>query len=89
MPPDVCPECSEASVRWIESLSSRSIANYYRCDRCAYVWTVPKDNPNGPHRTVMAASGTSDSLSATDSASPEAVVASDGRVATNLDRRIR
>jgi len=29
----------------MKGLSQSSAVDYYRCDDCQYVWTVPKDKP--------------------------------------------
>jgi hypothetical protein len=41
----VCIQCRNPGTHLIESLSSFSDMNYYRCDVCGCVFHVPKDRP--------------------------------------------
>ena len=43
-----CPTCSGYFGRWLKVSSEMAEVNYYRCDRCSQVWTVPK----GPAEAV-------------------------------------
>lgn len=48
MPIRPCPKCQQRTPRWLEESSKDALVNYYRCERCANVWTVPKDTPDAP-----------------------------------------
>jgi hypothetical protein len=37
-----CPHCQGLSV-WLETLSSQTSVNYYRCSHCTLVWSARKD----------------------------------------------
>jgi transposase-like protein len=37
-----CPKCSQPGI-YMKGLSQSSSVDYYRCDDCQHVWTVPKD----------------------------------------------
>ena len=37
-----CPTCSGYFGRWLKASSQMADVNYYRCDQCSGVWTVPK-----------------------------------------------
>jgi hypothetical protein len=52
MPTHSCPDCQHAAPRFLPASSADSSVNYYRCDPCGHVWTIPKDNPNGPPHHV-------------------------------------
>jgi hypothetical protein len=40
-------------VRWLRELSKGAYVNYYRCESCAHVWDVPKDDPYAaPHHVT-------------------------------------
>lgn len=50
-----CPECETQTVPWLEptvrflkDASKEALVNYYRCDSCGCVWTVPKSDPHAP-----------------------------------------
>jgi hypothetical protein len=45
MPHQPCPVCRRDAPRWLESSSKEASVNYYRCDECGSVWTVPKTDP--------------------------------------------
>ena len=42
MPAPPCPECEKDTTRQLESLSSDSLVDYYRCDDCGHVFTTRK-----------------------------------------------
>jgi hypothetical protein len=42
-----CPTCSGYFGRWLKVSSEMAEVNYYRCDRCSQVWTVPKGRAEG------------------------------------------
>ena len=48
-----CPKCKDAPAQFLEALSEFAYVNYYRCERCAYVWNVPKSNPDATPRDVL------------------------------------
>lgn len=52
MPVRPCPACGHPAPRFIPSVSQDAHVNYYRCDGCAHVFTVRKDQPDGPHGDV-------------------------------------
>jgi hypothetical protein len=29
----------------LEGVSTNSVMNYFRCEQCGHVWTIPKDDP--------------------------------------------
>jgi hypothetical protein len=37
-----CPKCAQPGT-YLKGLSHSSSLDYYRCDDCQHVWTVPKD----------------------------------------------
>jgi hypothetical protein len=37
-----CPSCSSHTLRFLPETSKLAKRDYYRCDTCSYVWTVPK-----------------------------------------------
>jgi hypothetical protein len=37
-----CPKCTQPGT-YLKGLSQSSSVNYYGCDDCKLVWTVPKD----------------------------------------------
>ncbi len=37
-----CPKCEQPGT-YLRVLSQSSYVDYYRCDDCEHVWTVPKD----------------------------------------------
>jgi transposase-like protein len=39
-----CPKCTKPGT-YMKGLSQSSAVDYYRCDDCQHVWTVPKDKP--------------------------------------------
>ena len=47
MPLRPCPICRHSTPRWLETCSQDAYVNYYRCEPCGHVWTVPKNDPNG------------------------------------------
>ena len=61
-----CPQCHtpttlslepivrllEPSVRLLEDSSKDALVNYFRCERCGCVWTVPKSDPDAPPQIV-------------------------------------
>ena len=40
-----CPVCLVPTPRLLEASSEIAHVNYYRCPKCAHVWTVAKDDP--------------------------------------------
>jgi hypothetical protein len=53
MPSGCCPSCGGIFVRWLGELSKGAYVNYYRCESCAHVWDVPKDDPYAaPHHVT-------------------------------------
>jgi len=42
MPTQPCLACQSLAVRWLETVSGEAHVNYYRCERCGHVWTLPK-----------------------------------------------
>ncbi len=42
MPIQPCPECHTPAPRLLEALSNDAHVNYYRCQQCGHVWTLPK-----------------------------------------------
>jgi uncharacterized Zn finger protein len=53
MPVRPCPNCTQLSVRELESLSKDAYAFYYRCQGCGHIWTVPKADPHAAPFTVV------------------------------------
>jgi uncharacterized Zn finger protein len=47
-----CPVCKRTATRFLPALSEHADENYYRCDPCGHVWTVPKNKPDAPPRHV-------------------------------------
>jgi uncharacterized Zn finger protein len=54
-----CPQCQTQTVPWLEpevrlleATSKDALVNYYRCDSCGCVWTVPKSDPDAPPQTL-------------------------------------
>jgi hypothetical protein len=37
-----CPKCAQPGT-YLKGLSQSSFVDYYQCDDCQLVWTVPKD----------------------------------------------
>jgi len=37
-----CAECRSLAIRWLDSTSQGALLNYYRCEKCGHVWTLPK-----------------------------------------------
>jgi transposase-like protein len=52
MPSRSCPHCRQATPRHLPFSSDHSVADYYRCDTCGYVFTIDKTHPDGPIREV-------------------------------------
>ena len=52
MPIRPCPHCANSTPRWLEKTVTSPFVNYYRCDRCGCVWTLPKDKPDDPPTIV-------------------------------------
>ena len=42
----------QTSPRLLEGASAESRMNFYRCDTCGHVWTIPKNDPDGPIHIV-------------------------------------
>jgi len=55
MPIRPCPVCQQPTVRWLEESSKWAHVNYYRCEKCGNVWTVPKDAPDAPVTVITTA----------------------------------
>ena len=53
MPTRPCPECGQTAPRYLPAASDHAVAAYYRCDACAHVFSVPKDQPDAAPRAVM------------------------------------
>ena len=49
----VCPRCSRLEPRWLQFFSANAVADYYRCDGCGKVFSVPTDSPGGPVRQIQ------------------------------------
>jgi hypothetical protein len=50
MPISCCAVCCGIFVRWLEELSKKRLVIYCRCETCAHVWVVLKDDPGEvPH----------------------------------------
>ena len=47
-----CPHCLESTPRHLPYSSAFSVADYFRCDACGYVFTTEKDHPERPIRAV-------------------------------------
>lgn len=47
-----CPKC-DVPGRWLESLSREAYVDYYRCDPCAHIWSVPKDKCTPAHDVTV------------------------------------
>ncbi len=45
MPIRPCPNCTHDTPRWLDVTSQTALVNYYRCDQCGTVWTLPKEAP--------------------------------------------
>ena len=52
MPTRPCPDCQHVAPRWLDGPSTNAVVDYYRCDHCGHVFSVPKDRPNAPSRDV-------------------------------------
>ncbi len=37
-----CPQCRMPAPRLLETVSNDAQVNYYRCQVCGHVWTLPK-----------------------------------------------
>ena len=46
-----CPHCDAVRGRFLPNVSGDAIVEYYRCDECAHVWTLPK-SPGGATITI-------------------------------------
>jgi uncharacterized Zn finger protein len=42
VPIQPCPICGRETPRFLEHPSKEAWVNYYRCDKCGHVWTMPK-----------------------------------------------
>ena len=42
MPIQPCPECRTLAARLLEAVSNDAHVNYYRCEKCGHVFTLPK-----------------------------------------------
>jgi hypothetical protein len=52
MPTRPCPICAHTAPRYLPATSEHADVNYYRCDPCGHVWSIPKDKPDAPPRHV-------------------------------------
>ena len=43
----LCPEC-HADGRYLPGISADAYVDYYRCDKCGHVWTMPKQKAEQP-----------------------------------------
>ena len=51
MPIRPCPVCGAMTPRLVDAIASHAVW-YYHCPNCGHVWTVKKDDPEGPMRDV-------------------------------------
>ncbi len=42
MPIQPCPKCQRPTARLLTGVSHQADVNYYRCEPCGHVWTLPK-----------------------------------------------
>lgn len=54
MPSRPCLTCAHMTPRRLDGPSEYGYVNYHCCDARGHVWTVAKDDPHGPARTVAA-----------------------------------
>ena len=47
-----CPKCQSDNPRFLAGASHEAMVSFYRCDKCGHVWTVSKQDPDGPIRDV-------------------------------------
>ena len=52
MPILPCPTCGQMTPRRLEASSKDAVVNYYRCERCTTVWTVPKHDPDAAPQII-------------------------------------
>jgi hypothetical protein len=49
MPPlHYCPQCPSSSVTLLAAFSHGPWLNYYQCNDCSHVWSLPKLGEDGP-----------------------------------------
>ena len=49
--PVACPHCMVPAGYQLK-MSSIALVNYFRCDRCGHVWTLPKPGQDGQRHDV-------------------------------------
>ncbi len=49
---DNCDVCNAREARLLHAVSLYCQVDYYRCDRCGHVWTVPKWGDRKKRRAV-------------------------------------
>src|SRR5262245_51541159 len=49
--PPRCPKCGATSSSLLEG-SRSAAANYFRCDQCHHVWTVPRSDDDEQSRSI-------------------------------------
>lgn len=52
MPAHSCPKCRQPAPRWLPETSKDATVNYYRCDECAHVWNIPKNDPDAIPKVI-------------------------------------
>ena len=52
MPIRPCPRCSHPTPRMLEECSKDAFVYYYRCGACGNVWSIQKQDPDVPIRSV-------------------------------------
>jgi hypothetical protein len=45
--PEHCPKCHAGSPRVLEGMAFAWV-DYYRCNNCGFVWTIPKEDVTVP-----------------------------------------
>jgi hypothetical protein len=54
MPTLGCPDCGQPTTRYLLTPSDIAIVNYYRCDDCGHMFSLPKYDPDAPPRHLTA-----------------------------------
>ena len=49
--PVACPHCMDPAGYQLK-MSSIALVNYFRCERCGHVWTLPKPGQDGQRHDV-------------------------------------
>ena len=52
-----CPHCRNSAPRLLDHSSADAFVWYFRCEACGHVFTVGRDKPDAPTRTVVAGRG--------------------------------